>query len=101
MEKAFLQDRLTKNPFQDPLGDDAHQGLERFLDKFHQPGVPGYTLITDPEDYVFLWFHDAQGNLIKCPYLESEYVTFLAQKAPASKLDFGELNKNFASGTGI
>lgn len=50
------------------MGDDAHQGLERFLDKFHQPGVPAYTIITDPEYYVFLWFHDAIGNLITCPY---------------------------------
>lgn len=55
---------MTKNPYQDPMGDDAHQGLERWLDKFHQPAVPNYTIITDPEYYVFLWFHNAVGNLI-------------------------------------
>ena len=49
MEKVFTDKRLTTNPFQDALGKDAHQGLQRFLDKFHQPGVPSHTLITDAE----------------------------------------------------
>ena len=51
------------------MGMDAHRGLERWLDTFHQPGVPSHTIITDPEYFVFLWFHDANGNLIHCPYI--------------------------------
>lgn len=35
MEKTFLEKKLTDNANQDPMGNDAHQGLERFLDKFH------------------------------------------------------------------
>ena len=81
MENAFLQDRLTKNPYQDPMGYDAHQGLERWLDKFHQPTVPNYTIITDPEYYVFLWFHNAVGNLIQCPYVESGWKPKLEKSA--------------------
>ena len=72
---------MTKIPFQDPMGNDAHQGLERWLDKFHQPTVPNYTIITDPEYYVFLWFHNAVGNLIRCPYVESGWKPKLEQSA--------------------
>ena len=93
MEKAFLDDKITLNPYQDPMGNDAHQGLERFLDKFHQPGIPSHTIITDAEYYVFLWFHDANGNLIRCPYLLSEYTTRLK----ASSVNFGSANSNFWS----
>lgn len=89
MEKAFLQDRLTKNPYQDPMGNDAHQGLERWLDKFHQPTVPNYTIITDPEYYVFLWFHNAVGNLIQCPYLMGGWKPKLEQTA----IDFFGVNQ--------
>ena len=77
MEKTFLDTKLTNNGFQDPMGNDAHSGLERWLDRFHQPSVPSHTIITDPDFYVFLWFHNANGRLIKCPYTNDEYKTFL------------------------
>lgn len=68
---------MTNNGFQDPMGNDAHQGLERFLDKFHQPTIPTHTIITDPEYYVFLWFHNAIGNIIWNPYTDTGYKTRL------------------------
>ena len=43
------------------MGDDAHEGLSNFLQKFHDPTIPSHTIITDPEYYVFLWFHNANG----------------------------------------
>ena len=98
MEKAFLQDRLTKNPFQDPMGNDAHQGLERWLDKFHQPTVPNYTIITDPEYYVFLWFHNAVGNLIECPYAGPD---FWIPKLDKSAIDYSGANSAIYQGDGI
>lgn len=64
------------------MGNDAHQGLERWLDKFHQPGVPNYTIITDPEYYVFLWFHNSIGNLIQCPYTDGGWLPLLEKSAP-------------------
>lgn len=72
MENAFNADRMRLNPYQDPMGKDAHQGLERFLNKFHKPGVPSHTIITDPEYFVHLWFHNAIGNLIECPYTKGK-----------------------------
>jgi len=71
--------------------------LERFLDKFHQPGIPAYTIITDPEYYVFLWFHDANGNIIKCPYFIKEYVPKLHE----SSVNFENANCPFSHGEGI
>ena len=71
------------------MGDDLHSGLEWWLDEFHKPGVPGSTIITDPEYFVFLWFYDAIGNVIECPYQSSNYKTRLASSAP----DFGKANK--------
>ena len=65
--------------------------MKKFLDKFHQPGKPSYTIITDPEYYVFLWFHDALGNLIKCPYLIDEYTP----KLKDSYVEFGAVNRNY------
>lgn len=96
MEKTFLEDKLVKNPYQDPMGNDAHQGLERFLDAFHQPGVPSHTIITDPEYYVFLWFHDALGNLIQCPYLGG-----YTPKLKESSVDFNKANGHFLNQPGI
>ena len=72
MESLFSDCRITDNGFQDPLGNDAHLGLERFIEAFHKPACPAYTIITDPDYYVFLWFHDANGKLIYCPYLGKE-----------------------------
>lgn len=93
MEKMFNQTDLVTNPFQDPMGNDTHRGLERFLDKFHQPGIPAYTLSTDPDYYVFLWFHNANGNLISCPYIHPDgYKNFLFPN-----WDFFHANKDFAS----
>lgn len=77
MENKFHENDLVLNPYQDPMGDDAHSGLERFLDTFHKPGDPVHTIITDPEYFVFLWFHDALGNLIRCPYLNAGYKPLL------------------------
>lgn len=89
---------MTKNPYQDPMGDDAHQGLERWLDKFHQPTVPNYTIITDPEYYVFLWFHNAIGNLIECPYASFENWT---PKLDKSAINYGEANWQLWGESGI
>lgn len=79
------------------MGNDVHQGLERFLDKFHQPAVPNYTIITDPEYYVFLWFHDALGNLIECPYAGWAY---WMPKLEKSAIDYSAANWCFFRGTG-
>jgi len=79
------------------MGGDAHQGLERWLNKFHQPTVPSHTIITDPEFFVFLWFHDAKGNLIKCPYTMGDYKTTLA----STSVDFAKTNKPFNDMVGI
>ena len=73
------------------MGNDSHQGLERFLEKFHQPSVPSHTIITDPEYYVFLWFHDALGNLIYCPYTDHGYTTRLSE----SSVEFDTVNSKF------
>lgn len=78
---------MTDNGFQDPMGNDAHMGLERFLDKFHQPGVPQYTIITDPDYYVFLWFHNANGELIDCPYVD-----FYTPQLASTSIDFHSVN---------
>lgn len=89
---------MTLNPFQDPMGNDAHDGLEKFLDKFHQPGVPSHTIITDPEYYVFLWFHNAVGELIDCPYTNGQnYVSRLHQ----NNVNFDSVNSSFQTHTGI
>ena len=98
-EKAFHTPQMTLNGFQDPCGNDAHQGLELFLDKFHQPGVPSHTIITDPEYYVFLWFHNALGDLIDCPYTDggNGYVPRLA----STSVDFDNVNKSFYDKKGI
>lgn len=96
MENTFLEKKLTDNANQDPMGNDAHQGLERFLDKFHQPGVPSHTIITDPEYFVFLWFHDANGKLIDCPYI-SDYTP----KLSSTSVKFSTANKSFNDGQGI
>ncbi len=74
------------------MGNDAHDGLRKFLDKFHQPGKPSHTIITDPEYYVFLWFHDSMGSLIRCPYLLDEWKPQLA----SAYVDFRAVNSNFA-----
>ena len=72
--------------------------MERWLDKFHQPTVPAYTIITDPEYYVFLWFHDAQGNLIWSPYgSKGDYTPKLSK----SSVEFKTANKGIGEGTGI
>ena len=70
-----------------------------FLDKFHQPGVPSHTIITDPEYYVFLWFHNALGDLIDCPYTDggNGYVPRLA----STSVDFDNVNKSFYDKKGI
>ncbi len=91
---------MVKNPFQDVCGNDAHQGLERWLDKFHQPTVPNYTIITDPEYYVFLWFHNAVGNLIRCPYLEAGYVSKLDKGEDGPAIDYSKINSTIGA-TGI
>ena len=96
-EPLFHRDELVLNPHQDPMGNDAHQGLERFLKKLHQPGVPSHTIITDPDFYVFLWFHDANGRLIDCPYVTKEYKTFLEE----SSVQFGKANPQFYDREGI
>ena len=98
-DKAFHTPQMTLNGFQDPCGNDAHQGLELFLDKFHQPGVPSHTIITDPEYYVFLWFHNALGDLIDCPYTDggNGYVPRLA----STSVDFDNVNKSFYDKKGI
>ena len=98
-EKAFHTPQMTLNGFQDPMGNDAHQGLELFLDKFHQPGVPSHTIITDPEYYVFLWFHNALGELIDCPYTDGgkHYVPRLS----STSVDFDNVNKSFYDKKGI
>lgn len=98
-EKAFHTPQMTLNGFHDPMGNDAHQGLELFLDKFHQPGVPSHTIITDPEYYVFLWFHNALGDLIDCPYTDggNGYVPRLA----STSVDFDNVNKSFYDKKGI
>ena len=98
-EKAFHTPQMTLNGFQDPCGNDAHQGLELFLNKFHQPGVPSHTIITDPEYYVFLWFHNALGDLIDCPYTDggNGYVPRLA----STSVDFDNVNKSFYDKKGI
>lgn len=35
MESKFISADMMNDGFQDPMGTDAHQGLERWLDKFH------------------------------------------------------------------
>ena len=72
--------------------------MERFLDKFHQPSIPSHTIITDPEYFVFLWFHNANGQLIRCPYLEAVY-----ENAPLkrSSVDFLKVNASFDDHVGI
>lgn len=65
--------------------------MRKFLDKFHQPGKPSYTIITDPEYYVFLWFHDALGSVIKCPYLIEEY----KPKLSTAYVEFSKVNRNY------
>jgi len=89
MEKTFNDSRMVNNGFQDPMGNDTHDGLEKFLDKFHQPAVPSYTIITDPDYYVFLWFHNAVGNLIECPYVSKEY----KPKLISTSVDFATANR--------
>ena len=80
------------------MGDDAHEGLKHWLDKFHQPTVPGYTIITDPEYFVFLWFHDANGRLINCPYTKGKkYVPRLK----STSVDFDSVNSAFNDQVGI
>lgn len=97
MEKTFNDSRMVNNGFQDPMGNDAHSGLERWLDKFHQPTVPSHTIITDPEYFVFLFFHDANGNLINCPYTNAGYVTRLNE----SSVDFDKVNWKYWREPGI
>lgn len=98
-ENTFNDPRILTNPYQDPMGVDAQQGLERFLDKFHQPGVPSHTIITDPEYFVFLWFHNAVGNLIDCPYTSGSYTPSLNGVPGGSSFD--QVNKSFQDGQGI
>lgn len=50
--------------------------------------MPNYTIITDPEYYVFLWFHDALGNLIECPYVDGSWTPKLEKSA----VDYGATN---------
>ena len=100
MEKAFLEKRMTDDAFQDPCGNDAHQGLERFLDKFHQPTVPSHTIITDPEYYVFLWFHNANGNLIYCPYTAWDQEDY-KPRLKESYVEFSTVNRKFHNQYGI
>lgn len=101
MEQVFHNNELYRKPFQDPMGNDAHRGLENFLKKFHQPAVPTHTIITDPEYYIMLWFHNANGNLIYCPYVpvenmdETQYVNRLTPK-----LNLGKINKSFRAANG-
>lgn len=71
------------------MGKDAHQGLENFLNKFHQPTVPQFTIITDPEYFVFLWFHNANGELIDCPYVSDQYIP----KLSSTSINFDDVNK--------
>jgi len=96
-ELMFHNENMTMNPYQDPMGWDLHDGLTKFLDKFHQPTVPGHTLITDPDFQVFLWFHDAMGNLIHCPYTTSGY----QPKMSTAYVDFGKANPKFNDGVPI
>lgn len=77
------------------MGNDSFQGLERFMSKMHQPGQPSHTIITDPEFFVFLWFHDANGTLIQCPYLAN-----LPGKLK-NRPDFSSVNKAFGAKDGI
>ena len=97
MEKEFTKESLIKNPFQDRLGTEQQLGLERFLDKFHQPGIPSHTIITDPEYSVYLWFHNAIGNLIDCPYVTGNYETRLHE----TSVVFDSVNAPFGSRQGI
>lgn len=88
-EPKFNDTEMTLNSFQDPMGRDSHSGLERFLSKFHQPTVPSHTIITDPEYSVYLWFHDANGKLIDCPYTNGGYTPVLKW------LDVKSINSSF------
>ena len=56
--------------------------MKKFLDKFHQPGKPSYTIITDP---------DALGTVIKCPYLIEEY----KPKLSTAYVEFAKVNRNY------
>lgn len=88
------------NPYQDPLGKDAHRGLERFMQKFHQPGVPSHTIITDPDYYVFLWFTNAAGSVIQCPYTKGNYVPRMRSESHKD-FSFDAINSAFDDGIGI
>ena len=101
-ELAFHNNgQMNLNPYQDPMGKDAHQGLERFMQKFHQPGVPSHTIITDPDYYVFLWFHNAIGSPIECPYTKGgNYVPKLRLEM-SKDFSFDNINAKFEDGIGI
>lgn len=101
-ELAFHNnDKLNLNPYGDPLGRDAHQGLERFMQKFHQPGVPSHTIITDPDYYVFLWFHNAIGSLIECPYTKGGNYVPKMRSEMHKDFSFDAINAKFEDGIGI
>lgn len=66
--------------------------------------MPNYTIITDPEYYVFLWFHNSIGNLIQCPYLLDGYVSKLdkgKEKDEPPAIDYAKLNSPFKGKGGI
>ena len=66
--------------------------------------MPNYTIITDPEYYVFLWFHNAVGNLIECPYLLDGYVSKLdkgKEKNSPPAIQYAKLNSPFKGKGGI